>query len=501
MKKIFVVFGIIFLYSFLFIACDPEPSGVDVVLRRATTSLVHPGILHTQEEFMAMRKLIDRWEGIGRDYTAFDGVTWNVPPQVPVGPPSDREMTPQEFVESQGGRFFDRPENSPICPNAIAEYREYRAQRRRMFAEYRAWRSYRDFITHPAGSLAPWTERRFEFIGRCGPVSGTKTPVEQDFQRAYFNAVRWVLTGDRRHAQLAFFILDSYARHLVGFQHAGMYDFMLMVGLQGHLYAATAEILRFARCTVYNQDSGFIPEQFHNIDRSIRNIWLRHVIRDYIELPPWRAGNQGTMIQAAYIAMAIYLDDPALFDHAIDFLVNAYSEANIKHYIHHVSGQVGEATRTQGYVMLALSKIGMSADMAWRQGVDVWGSHNNTLWRASEFASRYNMGDNNITTTTMLVFDPFSPVFFFDNTWDYQRFGYGWELTQMNRGYPFKGGELFYNHFVRRRGKQMPWTEAWLPLPGDPTFSDFWAVDDSPPGFVSFLGVPLELSRELGLWQ
>jgi len=480
-----------------------QPSGGIIIPSQGATQLVHPGILHTQDDFMGMRKLIDRWEGIGRDYEAFDGVTWAVPAVIPVAPPvkptgatvqtsRPDEITPRQFYESLGLRFFDKPGDSPIAPEVIAEYREERAGSRRMYAEWRAYRTYLTFRGNAESTLRPWTERQFEYIGRDGVVSSTKTPVEQDFREAYFNAVNWVLTGDKRHAQKAFRILDSYARHLKGFQHGGYYDHMLMVGLQGQLYAATAEILRYAHCTVYGEDSGYIAEQFHNIDKSIREVWLKSVIEEYINIPPWRAGNQGAMIIAAYVAISIYLDDLSLYNHAIDYFLYGHSCGNMKDYIHHYSGQVGEATRTQAYVMLALSKIILSADMAWRQGTDVFGAYDNALWRSSEYACRYNMGDNNVQSASPVPFDPYHPIYYFDLNWEGSV--YGREITQSVRGAGFEAAEIVYNHYFRRRGMPMPWTEAWIGIDGDG-----WHGADSPPGYTAFLSVGAELARELGL--
>ena len=487
--------GLILLVIFTLTTCQMQPSGGNVIMRQG--SLVHPGVLHTQDDFMAMRKLIDRWQGIGRDYGAYDGVTWDVPAIIPVGP-TRADTTPQQFIESLSPdhRYFGRPEENPVPPDAIAEYRESRAANRRMFAEFRAYNSWSAFWNHSSSNLSQWNERRFEYIGRDGEVAGTKTTVEQDIRTAYFQAVMWMVTGDKRHAQKSFRILDSYARHLIGFKHGGYYDHMLMVGLQGQLYAAAAEIIRYGHDVVNGQDSGYIPEQFHNIDRSIRNVWLKAVLDDYINIPPWRAGNQGAMIIAAYFAIAIYLDDLALLNHAVSYMLNAPSDGNIKHYINHFSGQTGEATRNLNYIMLALSKIALSAEMAWKQGIDLYGAYDDAIWRASEWASRFHMGDNNVQTAAPIRFDPYNPRYYFDTSWEGNV--YGWRLTTSNRGYRLAGGEMIYNHYHRRRGLPMPWTEAWLPRVGGNT-DDEWHEADSPPGYNSFLNVALELANDLGL--
>jgi hypothetical protein len=373
-----------------------------------------------------------------------------------------------------------------------------------MYAEYRAYRDYLSFWNHGHGGTGwqrSWRSYLYNpndlvygYIGRDGRVGHTKTPVEDDMQRAYFNAVRWVLSGDKRHAMETFRILDGYAQYLKGFMHGGFYDHMLMVGMQGMLYAASAEIIRYAVDVVNGESSGFIPEQFHNIDRSIRDIWLKAVVEDYINIAPWRAGNQGAMVIAAYFAIAIYLDDPSLLADAVHYMLHRPSCGNIRDYFHHFSGQLGEATRSQSYVGLAMAKTLLSAEMAWRQGYDLYAAYDNVLFRAQEFASRFNIGDNNVQSAARIPFDPHGTIYFFDNQWI--RSVFGRSITTSGRGGAGRGVEISYNHYVRRLGMEMPWTEAMLPLHGND-----WARDDSPPGFASFLNVGYELSRELGLWD
>jgi|GEM_PF-5511785 len=504
MKKIYVVLTGVFiiLCALLITTCNMEPSGGEII-RVPGGAFVRPGVLHIQSDFIAMRKLMDRWQGIERvwddPYNPYRSriVRDDLTPIIPVGPVG-AEQSPQSFVESQraGNSFFSDPHESPVAPEAIAEFRERRAADRRMFAEYRAHQAFNAFWgSADSNFTGDWVSPMFEFIGRDGVVAGTTGRVQEDIRRAYLNGVRWMITGDKRHAQRAFTILDSYARSLRGFQHGGFYDHVLMVGLQGQLIAAAADIIRFGRDVVNGETSGFIPEQFYFIDRSLREVWLGTLIRDYVNIPPWRAGNQSSMAEAAYIALAIYLGDVALFEHAINFILHAPSTGNIIDYIHRFTGQMGEATRSQNYPFLAIGKMAISAEMAWRQGVDLYSAHDNAIWRAAEFASRFNLGDNNVQSSNPMLFDPHAPTFFFDDAWDSPWYGHSHRLTTANRGYNFRAGDIIWNHYVRRRGMEMPWTEAYKPRSGDPS----WHAADSPPGFTSFLYVAYELARELGL--
>lgn len=54
----------------------------------------------------------------------------------------------------------------------------------------------------------------FRDISRSGKYAYTKTPCEEDFNAAYYNALMWQITRDTRHADKAMEILRTYATTL-----------------------------------------------------------------------------------------------------------------------------------------------------------------------------------------------------------------------------------------------------------------------------------------------
>jgi hypothetical protein len=433
----------------------------------------HPGILLTREDFVAMRKLISRWDG---------GAT-------PSAPPSD----PLSVQDALGLTWADN--NAKVPADKIAEYREARRANRKMYAEYRAWQNYTALFSDGEGASGYGMQRGYDpYIGRDGDVSHTKNGVEADMRAAYKNALRWMLTGDKLHAQKTFQILDTYAQNLRGFRDGGMGDRMLMVGLQGYLYAEAAEIIRYGRNVINGQDSGYIAEQFENIDRSIRDVWLAEIQNCYLNVPGWRAGNQDAMLLTAYMAIAIYLDDQMLVKEAVEAFVFGENNGSLKRNIHHVSGQNQETTRDQPHAMMAVAKVALGCEIAYNQGFDAYEIYDHALLRASEFGARYNLGDNNFQSSIPGPSDPYGSYYYFDRTWELALWG-GTEISSSDRG----GGSIFpyeiaYNHYVRREGIEMPWTEAGLPLAGEG-----WNASDAAPGYSSFLVAAAELVRELGL--
>jgi hypothetical protein len=469
MKKQIAAFIAAFLWAavFLLAACKIEPSVP------ARIGMVHPGVLLTQKDFTAMKTLIDRWDG---------GVA-------PSAPPAD----PQNVQNELGLTWADN--DAKIPPDKIAAYREGRRANRKMYGEYRARQNYTAFLADGESASGYGMQRGYDpFIGRDGDVSHTKSGVEADMRGAYKNAVRWMLSGDKLHAQKTFQILDTYAQNLRGFRDGGMGDRMLMVGLQGYMYAAAAEIIRYGHNVVDGEDSGLIPEQFENIDRSIRDVWLAEIQNCYLNVPGWRAGNQDTMLLTAYMAIAIYLDDQVLFQKALEAFCFGENNGSLKRNIHHVSGQNQETTRDQPHAMMAVAKLALGCEIAYKQGYDAYEIYDKALLKASEFGARYNLGDNNFQSYIPGPSDPYGSWYYYDRSWELSIWG-GTAISSGDRGggsiHPY---ETAYNHYVRREGMEMPWTEAILPSGGEG-----WNAADSAPGYSSFLVAAAELVRELGL--
>jgi hypothetical protein len=200
------------------------------------------------------------------------------------------------------------------------------------------------------------------------------------------------------------------------------------------------------------------------------------------------------MLLTAYMAIAIYLDDQMLFKKAVEAFVFGENNGSLKRNIHHISGQNQETGRDQPHAMMAVAKLALGCEIAYKQGYDAYEMYDHVLLKASEFGARYNLGDNNFQSYVPRPSDPYGSYYYFDRTWELSTWG-ATEISSSGRG----GGSVFpyetaYNHYVRREGIEMPWTEAILPLAGEG-----WNGEDSAPGYSSFLVAAAGLVRELGL--
>jgi hypothetical protein len=55
-------------------------------------------------------------------------------------------------------------------------------------------------------------------------------------------------------------------------------------------------------------------------------------------------------------------------------------------------GQGQEAGRDQGHAMMEFSILGAIAQMAWNQGLDLFGCNDNRILKGAEYATKYNLG-------------------------------------------------------------------------------------------------------------
>ncbi|MDR1277858.1 MAG: alginate lyase family protein [Treponema sp.] len=483
----------------LFSGCKMSPTGYT-----PRNGFLHPGVLHTQEDMEALRKLIDRWEGIiewtDNDgdgvYTAVTDISQAVTPATPPADPA-AELNPA----TASGQDFNTNE-SVVEPEKWAAWRELKAGNRRGYAEYRARSSWNSLRANSSAQHTYTLKGPYVYLARDGVYGSNKTNIETDFQAAYLNALMWMLTGDKRHAMKSFEILDAYSQTARGLKDGGTGDYRLMTGLQGAVFACAAELLKHGKDTVNHKSSGLTARQFVNIENSMRNVWIESMERFYA-ITPNTQGNVGLIVTSAYMGMAIFLDDQEMYNKSLNFWLGGFDNGNLANYVHPVTGQTQETKRDQGHAVLGIMKLGMVCEMAYKQGDDVYTAFDSSLWKGSEFTARYNTGDNNWTHTPM-EFDPYSAWYYFDPNWD-DVSGHNPENIYGNLigvGSPGSGSrgsgkpafETVYNHYHRRRGFSMPWTESYLTRDGEQ-----YDGSDSPPAYGSFLIAGPDLIRELGI--
>ena len=301
--------------------------------------------------------------------------------------------------------------------------------------------SYRLLRSEPEASAEYVVKGPFRYISRAGKYGYTKSPCEDDFNAAYYNALLWAITADRKHADKAMEIIRAYASTLLEVCPG---DAPLCAGLQGFILVNAAEIMR------YTYSSGGFPggwtdEDTRQTEKMFRRAFLP-VLKEFYETPPYSNGNWGIAVTKALVGMAVFLDDETLYKEAVDFFYQGEDNGSLPNYIA-PGGQIQESGRDQAHCMLGVGCLAEIAEVAWNQGDDLYASLDNRIMEGCEYLSKSNLG--------------YEVPFF---TWKDKTGKYSnWQtLGQAGLGEFRAVFELPYNHYVERRHLSMPYTRMVL---------------------------------------
>jgi hypothetical protein len=165
------------------------------------------------------------------------------------------------------------------------------------------------------------------------------------------------------------------------------------------------------------------------------------------------------------MAIGVFCDRPDLYRQAYDYytannhgdprkLFNNGAIAHAVYFMHpgHL-GQWQESGRDQGHATLGMSLGGDLLEMAWNQGDDLYGLHNNRFLAAAEYVARSNLKDAQGKLYALPYArerDPSS-----GGTW--------WGVNQSFQSYR-NAWEPIYNHYVNRMGLAAPNVERMVAL-------------------------------------
>ncbi|MEM7383941.1 MAG: GDSL-type esterase/lipase family protein [Verrucomicrobiota bacterium] len=274
---------------------------------------------------------------------------------------------------------------------------------------------------------------RAEF-GRAPNIATGET--QSDAQAAYQNALMWAVTGRQPHADKAIEIVNAWIGTL---KKVSGIDGVLASGLQGFKFANAAELLR-------HTPSGWPEEDALRCEEWFENVW-DPTIRHYAY---FANGNWETAALQTRMAMAVFRNDRQRFEETVRYAVNGAGNGSIPHLIVSPTGQTQETTRAQHYAQLGLGLLGSAAEVAWNQGVDLYGWRENRILQGFEYTAKYGLGEDvslgphldrtgkygtggrhqNYTTISTLSRGRFQPIF--ERTW---------------------------NHYANRRGLTVPYAE------------------------------------------
>ncbi len=118
----------------------------------------------------------------------------------------------------------------------------------------------------------------------------------------------------------------------------------------------------------------------------------RGILPAIIDFAPFANGNWDTAAVKTMLAIAVFCDDRSLFKRALLYYLHGDGDGRLTHYIYE-NGQCQESGRDQQHTQLGLAHMGDACQIAWNQGLDLYGAVQDRLLRGFEYTAGYNLGD------------------------------------------------------------------------------------------------------------
>jgi hypothetical protein len=286
--------------------------------------------------------------------------------------------------------------------------------------------------------------------GTCG---SNYMNLARDSHRAYQCALRYHGSGDTAYADKAVQIMNAWASAHTSWN--GNSNVSLRQGLYGYAFACAAELMRD-----YSgwQASDFAAFQQYMINQFYAgNSWFLNNLYGRCESHYWANWTLANM--ASMLAIGVLCDNQAIFDEALNHFFNGVHTGAIENAVYYVHpdglGQWQESGRDQGHCLIGPQLIGVFCEIAWNQGIDLYGVMNNRVLAGVEYISKYNTWHEVPFVTYM--------------TCDYATWPEPYRFAQTavapgGRGQIRPGWDMIYNHYVNRMGMAAPWTGKYAEM-------------------------------------
>ncbi len=295
-------------------------------------------------------------------------------------------------------------------------------------------------------SGAGWNPRPSAVVIRGGDGSNYM-PMVTDIHAAYQNALRWHATGIEAHGAAAVRILNTWSSTLTTL--SGNADRFLAAGIYGYQFANAAELVRDRPDFQHDAFRAMLLNIFHPMNEHFLTNHNGAVITNY-----W--ANWDLCNMASVLAIGIFADRDDLVDRAVDYFHNGAGNGSIAHAVPFVYEEEGlaqwqESGRDQAHSVMGIGLMATICEMAWNQGIDLWGADDNRFLKAAEYVAKYNLGHDVPFTAYTWQSGPSTTAAHA-----------GWQ-TQTVPGANARGQarpvwELVLGHYVGRRGLSAPWT-------------------------------------------
>ena len=313
------------------------------------------------------------------------------------------------------------------------------------------WKSGWNKLLANSHAQLSWTARPVSIVyrGFDGTNPENYSRLYNDVAAAYACALRWKVSGDVNYANKAIEIMNAWSGMLTDIR--GTTDSALAAGIYGYEFANAGEIMR-----TYG---GWAAADFQRFQNMMRNVFypinhdflIRHNGTDWTHY--W--ANWDLCQMASIMAIGVLCDDSAMFDEAVNYFLNGGGNgaaAQAVYYVHpgHL-GQWQESGRDQGHSTLGIALMGALCEMAWNQGVDLYGFDNNRFLMGAEYVAKSNLIESGTTYYTV-PYTRYTNVDRVNQT----------AFSTISQGNVRPCWALVVHHYVNRKGLAAPYSKRFM---------------------------------------
>ena len=306
-------------------------------------------------------------------------------------------------------------------------------------------------------SKAQYTYKAAPAESVSGP-SGRRQRAARDGVAAYYNFLRWYVTGDERHAQCAVDILNAWSSSVDDVITGELFQ------LPANIFVEVAEVVR-----AY---SGWKEEDIERFKKMCKE-YFYPACRDFLgECGSW-SGWDGPA-NTCNMAIGIFCDDEAIYNEALEYYKSGSGGGCLTQMVNPLTFQVNEMGRDTPHAEIGPGSAAELCQMAWNQGDDLFGLEDNLLLKGFEYLCRFNLTHEYDRWEWDTKEDCANRFFYYPASCWRRTSGRSFAISNM------PANEIIYNHYVVRKGLEAPWTEAMIKARG------LTACGWEAPGYVAF---------------
>ncbi len=266
----------------------------------------------------------------------------------------------------------------------------------------------------------------------------------------YALAVYWALTGNDAYAAAAVRMIKGWAATLNA--NSGTKVATMRTGIGMNQMMNAAELLRHAN----GGYAGFTPADIAATEAMLK-IAVYPILHSAWAGTGYGDANWGTAALSGMMAISIFNSDTAWWNEAVDVYRNGKCQSLNRYILNDgiYTGEIAESGRDQGHPQFGTGNLVQVAEMAWNQGLDLYGESDNLLLKGMEYLASYNLGNT----------VPYKPFGTCNATYPI--------IATKGRGSFYPDYEMVWNHYYNRRGIPAPYSQqVRAKYAPEPSFTD-----------------------------